>query len=87
LLQDKWTATFDREFKKTLLLPMALTRNEQARDFMISLIGDGGIEMATAAIKALRIFAGDKTLRSRLESAIEGTNKSLLLAVVRREFD
>src|SRR5262249_27060835 len=87
LLRDKWTATFDREFKKTLLLPMALTRSDQARDFMISLIEDGEIEMATAAIKALRILAGDKTLRSRLESAVEGTNKAQLLAVVRREFD
>src|SRR5215510_1884083 len=87
LLRDKWTSTFDREFKKMLLLPMALTRNEQAGDFMISLIEDGEIEMATAAIKALRIFAGDKTLRSRLESAIEGPHKAQLLDIVRREFD
>jgi HEAT repeat protein len=87
LLRDKWTATFDREFKKTLLLPIAITRSEEARDFMISVIEDGEIAMATAAINALRIFGGDGTLRSRLESAIEGPNKAQLLAVVRREFD
>ena len=87
LLRDKWTATFDREFKKTLILPMALSRSEEAKDFMISIIEDGEIAMATAAINALRIFGGDETLRSRLESAIEGPNKAQLLAVVRREFD
>lgn len=87
LLRDKWTTTFDREFKKTLLLPMALTRCEEAKDFMISIIEDGEIAMATAAINALRIFGGDETLRSRLESAIEGPNKTQLLALVRRDFD
>ena len=87
LLRNKWTATFDREFKKTLLLPMALTRSDEAEDFMISVIEDGEIGMATASINALRIFGGDETLRSRIESAIEGPNKAKLMAVVRREFD
>ena len=87
LLQDKWTTTFDREFKKTLLLPMALTRSEDARNFLLSIIEDGEIAMATSAIKALRIFGADDTLRSRLEDAIEGANKSQLLAIVRRELD
>jgi len=87
LLREKWTATFDRDFKKTLLLPMALTRSEEAKDLMILIIEDGEIAMATAAINALRIFGGDETLRSRLELAVEGANKAQLLAVVRREFD
>jgi len=87
LLQDKWTTTFDREFKKTLLLPMALTRTDEARDFLISTIERGEMSMATAAIAALRIVRGDETLRGRLESAIEGPNKAQLLAVIRREFD
>lgn len=87
LLRDKWTATFDREFKKNLLLPIAITRSEEAKDFILSIIEDGEIAMATAAINALRVFGGDETLRSRLESAIEGPKKAQLLAVVRREFD
>jgi len=87
LLREKWTTTFDREFKKTLLLPVAITRSEEAKDFIISVIEDGEIAMATAAINALRIFGDDEILRSRLESAIDGPNKAQLLAVVRREFD
>jgi len=28
--EEKWTTTFDREFKQTLLLPMALTRSDDS---------------------------------------------------------
>jgi HEAT repeat protein len=87
LLRDKWTETFDREFKKTLLLPMALTRSEEARDLIISVIEAGELSMATSAVAALRMFGDDPNLRSRLERAIEGPNKEHLLAAVRREFD
>src|SRR6185437_5653882 len=41
LLRERWTATFDREFKQTLLLPIALTRSEEARDFLISVLETG----------------------------------------------
>jgi HEAT repeat protein len=87
LLKNKWTATFDREFKKSLLLPMAITRSEEAREFLISVIESGELGMATAAIAAMRIFAGDDSLRSRLERAIEGPNQKELSAAVRREFN
>jgi HEAT repeat protein len=86
LLEEKWAATFDREFKRSLLLPMAISRSEEAREFLISVIENGELGMATAAIAALRIFAGDDSLRGRLERAIEGPNKKELSAVVRREF-
>jgi len=85
LLESKFTATFDREFKKSLLLPMAITRSEEAREFLISVIESGELGMATGAIAALRIFAADESLRSRLERAIEGPNEKELSAAVRRE--
>ena len=87
LLKEKWTATFDREFKKTLLLPIALTRSQEARDLLISVLETGEVGMATAAIGALRIYREDATLRNRAEAAIEGPNKAQLLAALRREFE
>ncbi|MEK6301587.1 MAG: hypothetical protein AABO41_12765 [Acidobacteriota bacterium] len=87
LLKEKWTATFDREFKKTLLLPMALTRDEAARDFLISVIEAGEVRMATAAIAALGIYRQDETIRSRVEAAIGGRYHAELLEVLRRHFE
>lgn len=87
LLKEKWTATFDREFKKTLLLPMALTRDEAARDFLISVIEAGEVRMASAAIAALGIYRQDETIRSRAESAIGGRHHAELLEILRRHFD
>jgi hypothetical protein len=87
LLHEKWTATFDREFKATLLLPIALTRTEAARDFLLSVLETGELKMATAAINALSIYRDDASLRQRAEAAIYGPNASQLLAALKRVFE
>lgn len=87
VLTSKWTATFDREFKQTLLLPIALTRSEAARDFLISVLESGDDRLATAAIATLGIYREDATMRKRAEEAIGGPNKSQLLAALRRVFE
>lgn len=87
LLHEKWTATFDREFKQILLLPIALTRCQEARDFLISVLETGEVRLATAAINALSIYRDDPTLQKRAEAAIDGPNKPQLLAALRRAFE
>lgn len=87
LLKEKSTATFDREFKQTMLLPMALTRSEAAPDFLISVLESGEIKMAGAAVAALSIYREDPTIRKRAEAAISGPNKAQLLAAFRRAFE
>lgn len=87
LLKERWTSTFDREFKQTLLLPIALTRSEEARDFLISVLETGELRLATAAIATLGIYREDATMRKRAEEAIEGPNKAQLLAALRRVFE
>ena len=84
LLKEKWTTTFDREFKQTLLLPVALTRSQEARDFLISVLETGDVKMATAAIATLGIYREDATMRKRAEEAIGGPNKTQLLVALRR---
>lgn len=87
LLKEKWTTTFDREFKQTLLLPIALTRTDDARDFLISILESGEPKLATAAIAALSIYREDAALRKRAEEAIDGPRRAELLAALRRAFD
>jgi hypothetical protein len=87
LLKEKWSGTFDREFKQTLLLPMALTREDASRDFLISVIETGEIKLATAAIAALTLYREDARLRMQAEQAISGPNANQLLEALRRAFD
>jgi len=87
LLQEKWTATFDRDFKQSLLLPIGLTRCEEARDFLVSVLETGEVRLGTAAINALTIYRDDATLIKRAEGVIDGPNKPELLAALRRAFE
>jgi HEAT repeat protein len=87
LLKEKWTATFDREFKQTLLLPIALTRSDESRDFLISVLESGDIRLATAVINTLGIYRDDSAMRRLAEEAIDGPNKAQLSAALRRVFE
>ena len=87
LLHEKWTGTFDREFKQILLLPIALTRSDAACDFLISLLETGDVAISTAVIKALSIYRGDAMIRKRAEEAICGQAEAQLRSLLRREFD
>jgi len=87
LLKEKWSGTFDREFKRALLLPMALTRDEAARDFLLSVIESGEARLGTAAIEALRIYREDPTIRKRIAEVIGGPKMAELLTALGRAFD
>lgn len=87
LLNEKWTTTFDREFKQTLLLPIALTRSEESRDFLISALELDDLRIGTAVIAALSIYREDATMRKRAEDAIGGPHKDQLLTALRRVFE
>jgi HEAT repeat protein len=87
LLKEKWSTNFSREFREALLLPIALTRSEEACDFVISVLESGDARIATAAIAALGIYRGDPAIRQRAETAIGGPNKPQLLEALARAFD
>jgi hypothetical protein len=85
LLKEKWAATFDREFKQSLLLPIALTRSDEARDFLISVLESGDANMSAAAISAFGVYREDAAIRKRAEEAITG--RPQLLAALRRVYE
>jgi hypothetical protein len=87
LLKEKWSTTISREFREALLLPIALTRCEEACDFVISVLESGDVKIATAAIAALSIYRGDAAILRRAEKVIDGPNKAQLLRTLGRAFD
>jgi len=87
LLKEKWSTTFSREFREALLLPIALTRSDEACDFVISVLESGDVKLAKAAIAALSIYRGDSAILRRAEKVIGGPNKPQLLEALSRAFD
>lgn len=65
--------SWDSAFKDMLLTPMAVTRLEEAFDYLINLIENGSRDSAVAAANAVKIF-GDESHRSRTRRAVTSRN-------------
>lgn len=63
----------DPEFQDMLLTPMAVTRLEEAFDYLIDIIENGSRDSAVAAVNAVKIF-GDGSHRSRTRQAVTSRN-------------
>lgn len=70
LLTRKWEDAFDPELRHGLLLPIGLTRHDEAPRFLLSVLGSGDLAAATAAVAALAIYKGDPGVRERAEEAL-----------------
>lgn len=89
VLKEKWEATFSSDFRQMLLLPMALSRQEPALEFLLSVIEMEDAELAAGAIAALRIYRGDERMRGRVGAAVnaaERPNRTSLRKLFQKEF-
>jgi hypothetical protein len=69
LLTQKWEVNCHSQFRRTLLLPIALLRQEAALDFLLSVITTKDFETASAAIAALAtLSAGQQNSRAAAHS-------------------
>jgi hypothetical protein len=55
-----------------LMLPMALTRDDEAVDFLIAVVEEKPTPHAAAAIEALAIYSGDEERAKRVAAAVDG---------------
>ena len=87
LLMERWRATVDAGLKDALLLPIALTRGDEALEFLLEIVENGPTERAAAAVEALKTFddAGDR--RRRIHQAVEGRDEPLVTRAYHGAFD
>ncbi|MDZ8185572.1 MAG: hypothetical protein RMX96_12045 [Nostoc sp. ChiSLP02] len=71
LLKSCWQQTRKVEFRRTLLLAIAMLRQNQGLDFLISLVAQGKDIDAKDAMAALSIYREDRELWQRVEQASE----------------
>jgi HEAT repeat protein len=75
LLHGVWQSTVSEKRKKALMLPIALTRQEAAFEFLFETIKRGPEGYARAAVDACRIYDYDDNFQGRLKEAIEKRGK------------
>ncbi len=69
ILVSSWKRTKDAQSKRDLLVAISIIRNEQARQFLCSLIADGG-EDAKGAISALAAYRSNPDVRLQVEQEV-----------------
>ncbi len=79
LLRERWEASLDADFRAALLLPLALTRHDDAPSFLLSVLSSADLGVATTAVAALAIYRDLDGLRERAEAALGGPHRGRLL--------
>ncbi len=79
ILQTWWHQAKNAELRKTGLLAIAMLRQDEPLDFLLSLITDGRIPDAKEAIAALSIYRQDQDLWQRVSEAIGQRGDASLL--------
>lgn len=86
ILKEKWQRTAADSTRRTLLLALATARHEEAVGFLIEIIRDARVELASEALTVMRIYRGDERVRSSVEAAVRARGSDELLAVFAKEF-
>jgi hypothetical protein len=87
ILRDYWEGSIEHDFKEMLLLPIALTRCDEAFDFLLDVVRYEHRDYASSAIKALKVYRDDRGLCQEIQLAVASRNDSRVSEVYAREFE
>jgi hypothetical protein len=79
LLQDWWSQLKDPDLRRSALLAIAMLRQDEALDFLLTLIAEGMSRDGKDAIAALRIYQHDDRLWQRVCETVEQRGNADLL--------
>ncbi len=71
VLRQAWEKTLDSALKRTELLALAMLRDKQALDFLLSLVAEASLPNARAALTALDMYQHDAKLWERVEACLD----------------
>ena len=78
LLRQAWEATRDHQFRAVLLRAISLSRLDAALDWLLTLVREGRLADATAALEALALHTGSEEIRAQVKAAAEGREPELM---------
>jgi hypothetical protein len=77
LLHAVWQSTVNEKKRTSLMLPIALTRQETAFEFLFETIKSGPESYAKAAVDACRIYDYDETFQQRVQDAVKARESKM----------
>jgi HEAT repeat protein len=86
ILLEKWERDALPELRKPLTLPIALSRLPRSLDFLVNVIGEAPVSLASAALEALRMYRHDEAVRGRIREAVRSRERAELEAVFDKLF-
>jgi hypothetical protein len=66
-----WEEVLDPDFRRTVLVAIALLRHEEAIAFLLSLLADGSPAAAHAAVEALGMYRQDDKVWRRVRQLVD----------------
>lgn len=86
ILRTHRRTVFQQQKKQSLLLPIALTKQDEAFDYLLEVIEDEPEENAAYAVEALRVLGLDDTRRKKLHEAVDSRNQRLITSAYKKYF-
>ncbi len=83
-LHDAWEETSRASLRRTLLLAMAMLRQDEALEFLLARVENEGERTAADALAALGLYARDEAVRERVRKVVK--RRPLLHGAFAREF-
>jgi HEAT repeat protein len=86
LLKEAWENTAQAALRKTLLLAVAMLRQDESVDFLLARLDEDGEKSAADALAALALYARDESLRHRIHEAVTKRNSAVLRSAFEKDF-
>jgi HEAT repeat protein len=86
VLREAWERGGLGEQRRTLLVAIAMLRNDEALEFLLSRLGDESGPVAADALAGLAFYARDEAVLARVDGIIKQRGDGALEAVFAREF-
>lgn len=86
LLREAWERTAESSIKRTLLLAMAMLRQDEAVEFLLSRLDQDSERAAADALAALALYARDDAVGKRIQEILTNRKSAALQGVFAREF-
>ena len=86
LLSEAWEHTAQAALRKTLLLAIAMLRQDEAVEFLLARVNEDGEKSAADALSALSLYARDESLHHRIQEAVARRKSAALQSAFEKDF-
>jgi hypothetical protein len=87
LLQEAWEHAAKVTLRRTLLLAMAMLRQDEAVEFLLTRLAEDGEKSALDALAALSLYGRDDSVRSGIQEILEKRNSMPLRRAFEKDFE